>query len=95
MHTVYQDTYDAMQHFVFGSLFAASWTPSRTPVPSEAIAHAIALTSTDRSLAEGAELLASAVAAETVPVDDPSRAVAPWVTEPLGPDPTGAAPWAK
>jgi hypothetical protein len=86
-----------LQHLVFGSLFAQSWSASRTPVPSEVMLHAIALGSPDIRSAATAEALAAKVGAETVPIDEPDRAVAPWITSPQMPDVniTGKAPWAK
>lgn len=90
-----------VQHFLFGSLWRATWTPSRAPCPPEApalpgsggsggggwasrsgigaagVRHAAALAHADGGV--------SAVLQEdnTVPVDDPDRAVAPWVTQPM------------
>jgi hypothetical protein len=70
------------QHFPFGSLLPATWTPSREPVLSETMAHALAATARDpaaAALALAAERLSSA---ESVPIDEPSRAAAPWITSP-------------
>jgi len=85
-----------VQHLVFGTLFPASWTPSRTPVPSESMVHAVALKAPTPALAAAVEAIAAAVASETVPMDDSLRATAPWVTAPQVPDfvTTGVAPWA-
>jgi hypothetical protein len=76
-----------VQHLLFGSLFPASWQPSRPPVPPEA--------------------QAVAAAADSIPVDEPEQAVAPWLTGPpavgapprptglMDPVLTGVAPWAR
>jgi hypothetical protein len=91
-----------VQHFLFGSLWRATWTPSRAPCPPEAPVlpgsgngggggwasrggigaagvrpAAVAVSPVDTGV--------SAVPQEenTVPVDDPDRAVAPWVTQPM------------
>ena len=79
---------------MFGSLFSASWTPSRAPVPSEASASAALLAAGAGSCgaASGsAARLPAAGAAEPglVPIDEPDQAVAPWVT-----GPRALAPWA-
>lgn len=95
-----------MQHFVFGSLFPASWQPSRQPVPSESAAHLPGVRTSKAAAAAGQD---------EVPVDDGIVTVAPWTTEPLclhpghthsardacpaggaaDPTLTGVAPWAR
>lgn len=73
-----------VQHLVFGSLFRADWTPSRAPVPSETVAHALAGGPlAGYAYAGGPAMEAAAARAGQVPVDEPEQAVAPWVTEPI------------
>ena len=73
-----------VQHFVFGSLFKADWTPSRAPVPSETVAHALAGGPlAGYAYSGGLAMEAAATSAGQVPVDEPEQAVAPWVTEPI------------
>lgn len=98
-----------VQHFLFGSLFKADWTPSRHPCPPEAGAAHVLLSGEISDVPSSPE----------VPMDEPERAVAPWVTEPISlsgrfprspsspgsssagsggafdPNITGMAPWAR
>lgn len=69
-----------VQHFVFGSIMPATWTPSRPPVPSDAAAHLYAVLDGVSPSAGG---VASPVGADEVPVDHSTSAVAPWATEPV------------
>jgi len=71
-----------MQHFVFGSIFSASWRSSRDPVPSESISRAVAAHARGRQDQAVAARLVEA-SATLVPTDEGGAAVAPWVTEPL------------
>jgi len=79
------------QHLVFGTLFSASWRPSRSPGLSESQASAAAVLARDGTpdAVAAAAAAVAASAAATVPVDEPDRAVAPWITAPLA---GGAAP---
>jgi len=65
-----------MQHMSFGSLFPASWTPSRSPVPSDGASHLYAAMA-------GAEDPQSPPGSDEVPVDHLGRAAAPWIHSPI------------
>lgn len=93
-----------VQHLVFGTLFPASWTPSRPPVASEASGHIMAALAPDTPSASCADAVVATLAAEVVPVDEPGRAVAPWATAPHVTRPSGGiaetmlsgvAPWSS
>jgi Phosphotyrosyl phosphate activator (PTPA) protein len=71
-----------MQHLVFGTLFPASWEPSREPVPSETTAHALVTIVGTGSTKEEAAALERVSKVESVPIDEPLMAVAPWVKSP-------------
>lgn len=71
-----------VQHLAFGSLFPATWPSSRQPCLSETMAHALAANAAEPAVAAAAARAEAASAAASVPVDDPIRAVAPWVTSP-------------
>ena len=64
-----------VQHLLFGSILEATWTPSRTPVPSES-------SSFESFGRAGQEVTASHGARDTVP-EDGVAAVAPWVSQPI------------
>jgi Phosphotyrosyl phosphate activator (PTPA) protein len=66
-----------IQHFIFGKLFVASWTPSRTPVAPERNAH-VRLISSTLNTRENIDIQPQ----NEVPVDTPEAAVAPWVLSP-------------
>jgi len=70
------------QHFAFGSLFAATWTPSRPPCLPEAAAHAAAAAARDPAARLRAANEEAAAHAATVPVDRPEGTTAPWLTSP-------------
>jgi serine/threonine-protein phosphatase 2A activator len=71
-----------VQHFVFGSIFSASWKASREPVPSETMSQFLALHARGpRDAAIAARLVEASTS--VVPTDEGTMAVAPWITEPI------------
>lgn len=78
-----------VQHFVFGSLLQATWTPSREPTPSDSTAHLYAhMAVLEAGGSEAAALAAessvlSPPGADQIPVDHSVMATAPWATQPL------------
>lgn len=75
-------TSSTSQHFVFGSIFPASWRASREPVPSESMSRALASHAHGRRDQELAARLVEA-SSTLIPTDEGCAAVAPWVTEPI------------
>lgn len=80
-----------VQHFAFGSLFAATWTPSRPPTLPEATAHAAAVAARDSTSRARAAADEAAAHAATVPVDRPEGTAAPWLTSPAFAESNAAA----